>query len=289
MDSFQRQQGIGDFSATSHWVRRPTENKGHWGRQVRSLGGGALTIRPPTNRPRDISTQTKHPPDKPSAVTIYYCDIRPPIRSVHIFFIHPAFKVDGLSLVTCHLSQNALWHHVHPFLKQNLDGLSQHFGTHSWRPASCLATCGRFVTGFFPIRLRCPAGFSAKCGRFVAIFLDICDVLPPSQQTVNVLSKDLWKKQEISWDSPFKDPLAHMKVSRNWQHFGKNGPFCYVWTKCHSKVGWKIRGQNVTDIGTKYYSETVCHTVTNRLNLLGRNVTILGGRTIRPPWDEMSQ
>ncbi len=36
---------------------------------------GALTIRPPTNRPRDISTHTIRPPDKPSAVTFYYCDI----------------------------------------------------------------------------------------------------------------------------------------------------------------------------------------------------------------------
>ncbi len=118
-----------------------------------------------------------------------------------------------------HPPQNALWHYVHPFLKQNLDGLSQHFGTHLWRPASCLATCGHFVTGFFPTRLRCPAGFSAKCGCFVALFLDICDVLPPAQQTVDVLSQDLWKKQEISWDSPFKDPLSPVKVSKNWQIF----------------------------------------------------------------------
>ncbi len=36
---------------------------------------GALTIRPPKNRPRDISTHTIRPPDKPSAVTFYYCDI----------------------------------------------------------------------------------------------------------------------------------------------------------------------------------------------------------------------
>ncbi len=49
-----------------------------------------------------------------------------------------------------HPPQNALWHHVHLFLKQNLDGLSQHFGTHLWPPASCLATCGCFVTGLFP-------------------------------------------------------------------------------------------------------------------------------------------
>ncbi len=42
---------------------------------LRLSGAGALTIRPPTNRPRDISTHTIRPPDKPSAVTIYYCDI----------------------------------------------------------------------------------------------------------------------------------------------------------------------------------------------------------------------
>jgi hypothetical protein len=36
---------------------------------------GALMIRPPTNRPRDISTHTIRPPNKPSAVTFYYCDI----------------------------------------------------------------------------------------------------------------------------------------------------------------------------------------------------------------------
>jgi hypothetical protein len=42
-----------------------------------------------------------------------------------------------------------------------------------------------------------------------------------------------------------------------------------------------MRGQNVTDFGTKYYSETVCHTVMNCPNLLVQNVTIWGGRTIR--------
>jgi hypothetical protein len=30
---------------------------------------------------------------------------------------------------------------------------------------------------------------------------------PPAQQTLAILSQDLQKKQEISWDSPFKDPL----------------------------------------------------------------------------------
>jgi hypothetical protein len=52
-------------------------------------------------------------------------------------------------------------------------------------------------------------------------------------------------------------------------------------------------GRNVTAKLDKKYADkmsqtlgqniTVCHTVTNRPNLLGRNVTILGGRTIRPP------
>ncbi len=59
--------------------------------------------------------------------------------------------------------------------------------------------------------------------------------------------------------------------------------------KCHSKVGRKVCGQNVTDFGTKYYSETVCHTVTNRPNLPGWNVTadgLSGGRIV---WVEMSR
>ncbi len=51
---------------------------------------GALTIGPPTKWPRDISTQTKRPPDKPPAVTIYYVTF--------------CLKVDGSSI---HLK---LWH-----------------------------------------------------------------------------------------------------------------------------------------------------------------------------------
>jgi hypothetical protein len=91
------------------------------------------------------------------------------VTFVHLYDPSTYFSSTPASRWTvCHLwqnahpPQNALWHHVHPFLKQNLDGTSQHFWTHMWRPASCLATCGRFVTGFFPTRLRCPAGFSAK-------------------------------------------------------------------------------------------------------------------------------
>ncbi len=60
----------------------------------------ALTIRPPTNQPYDSSTHTIRPPNKLSAVTIYYCDILPPIQFVQVFFVHPGFKADGLSHVT---------------------------------------------------------------------------------------------------------------------------------------------------------------------------------------------
>jgi hypothetical protein len=61
---------------------------------------GALTIRPPMNLPRDISTHTIHPPNEPPAVTIRRCDILTPVRSVQVFFVHPPFEVDSLSLVT---------------------------------------------------------------------------------------------------------------------------------------------------------------------------------------------
>jgi hypothetical protein len=65
---------------------------------------GALTIRPPTNRPRNNSTQTKCPPDKPSAVTIYYCDI------VHLYDSSTYFSSTLTSRWTiCHL-----WHNIHP-------------------------------------------------------------------------------------------------------------------------------------------------------------------------------
>ncbi len=48
----------------------PSQRKIH-----REKVNGALTIRPPTNGPCDISTHTIRPPDKLSAATFYYCDI----------------------------------------------------------------------------------------------------------------------------------------------------------------------------------------------------------------------
>ncbi len=100
------------------------------------------------------------------------------VTFIHLYDLSTYFlSTPPSGWTVCHLwhnvhpPQNALWHNVRSFLKQNLDGLSQHFWTHLWRPASCLATCGHFVTGFFPTRSRqCPAGFSAKCGHFVALF-----------------------------------------------------------------------------------------------------------------------
>jgi hypothetical protein len=90
-----------------------------------NLWDGALTIRPPTNRPRDISTQTKRPPDKPSAVTFYYCDI--PSLSGRIV-LHPKLwhsdlvNLDGLSqcdkLSHCNILSQSLWHFVRVFFVQ---------------------------------------------------------------------------------------------------------------------------------------------------------------------------
>ncbi len=90
-----------------------------------------------------------------------------------------------------HPPQNALWHHLHPFLKRNLDGLSHDSWTHLWCPAGCLAKCGCFVTGFFSTRLRCPAGFSGKCGCRM-ISGPICDVMLPAQRNVDVMSQDFF-------------------------------------------------------------------------------------------------
>jgi hypothetical protein len=58
----------------------------------------AKTIRPLTNRPRDNSTHTIHPPNELSAVTIHPCDILTPIWSVQVFFIHPALR-----WMVCHM------------------------------------------------------------------------------------------------------------------------------------------------------------------------------------------
>ncbi len=86
---------------------------------------GALMICPPTNRPRDIATQTKHPPDKPSAIIFYYCGI--PSQSVWVV-IHPKLwhsdlvNLEGLSqcyeLTRCNILSQSLWHFIHVFIIQ---------------------------------------------------------------------------------------------------------------------------------------------------------------------------
>jgi hypothetical protein len=151
---------------------------------------GALTICPPTNRPRDILTQTKRPPNKPSVVTIYYCDIRPPIRSIHVFFVHPAFKVDGLSLVTlrppspkCSVTScppfpeakfgrfvTTFWDPFVPAVWQHVDVLSQDFSQH--------------VCNVQP-------AFQRSVDVSSPYFWTSVMSCPPAQQTVDVLSQDL--------------------------------------------------------------------------------------------------
>jgi hypothetical protein len=124
--------------------------------------------------------------------------------------------------------------------------------------------------------LWCPATCSANCGRFVTGSMKNTDGAVRRKKARNLMRQ------------PFKDPLSHVKVSRNGKIFRKNGPFVTFGWNVTAKLDKNTRTKNVTDFGTKYYSETVCHTVTNRPNLLGQNVTILGGRTIRSPWDGMS-
>jgi hypothetical protein len=85
-----------------------------------------------------------------------------------------------------HHPQNALWHHVQPFLKQNLDGLSHYFWTHLWCPAGSSVKCGHFVAGFF--RHVCDVGqLFNKMWMFCRMISDhICEVHAAVQQNVDV-------------------------------------------------------------------------------------------------------
>jgi hypothetical protein len=81
---------------------------------------GALTLRPPTNRPRDILTHTIRPPNILSTVTIFYwntwpCDIFLLWHSdfVTIFYCNPS-TMWHFSTVTFQLCDNfLLWHFDH--------------------------------------------------------------------------------------------------------------------------------------------------------------------------------
>ncbi len=118
---------------------------------------------------------------------------------------------------------------VQPAFQQSVDVLLHYFWTFVM---SChlLSKLWMFCHRIFSTRLPCPAGFSAKCGHLSHLFLHICDVLWPAQQTADVLSQDLWKntdeavsrkKQEISWDSPFKWPLRISCHKWKWAEMGE--------------------------------------------------------------------
>ncbi len=53
-----------------------------------------------------------------------------------------------------------------------------------------------FCHRIFSTHLPCPAGFSAKCVHLLHLFLLICDVQWPAQQTADVLSQHLWKNTD---------------------------------------------------------------------------------------------
>jgi hypothetical protein len=67
--------------------------------------------------------------------------------------------------------------------------------------------------------------------------------------------------------------FGKMDLLLHWDEMSQQSWTKNMQTKCHRLWDKILQG----------------HTVTNRPNLLGRNVTILGGQTIRPPWDGMSQ
>ncbi len=126
------------------------------------------------------------------------CCENSPLTFLHLYDPSRYFSSTPASRWTvCHIwhdvhpPQNALWHHDHPFLKWNLDGLSHDFWIHWWCPAGCSAKCGHFVIGFFwhvgnvhPafqqivdilshdfwLQLWCPSSCSATCGSFVTGF-----------------------------------------------------------------------------------------------------------------------
>jgi hypothetical protein len=64
-------------------------------------------------------------------------------------------------------------------------------------------------------------------------------------------------------------------------NFPETWMFSHLGKKWRNKVGQKIH-EHVTDFGANYYTESKCHTVTNRPNCLARNVCFLGKCTILP-------
>ncbi len=185
---------------TAHWTLRQID---------------ALMIHPPTNQPRDNSNHTIRPPNKPSAVTTCPCDILTPVWSVQVFFVHPGFEVDGLSHVTWRSpSSKCSLTSCPPFLKRNFDGLSHDFWTHLRYPAGCSAKCGRFVIWFFD-NFAMSSWLFSKMWTFCRMILPICQVLPPTQQNVNVLSQELLTLLWWLWSvRQNRSPPTHRSVCR---------------------------------------------------------------------------
>jgi hypothetical protein len=155
------------------------------------LNFGALTIHPPTNQPCNISTHTIRAPNKPSAVTIYFCDILTPIRSVKVFFVHPSFEVDGLPHVTwCPPSSKCFVTSCPPFPEAKFGW----FVTWSLDPfvMSCrlFSKMWMFCHKIFSNTFGMSSRLFSKMWTFSCIILGaICNVLPPAQKNVDFLSQ----------------------------------------------------------------------------------------------------
>ncbi len=161
-------------------------------------------------------TQYIHPTNQ-SAVTVHPCDILTPVRSAQVFFVHPGYGLDSLSHVTWHPPpQNALWHQVHPFQKQNLDGLSHDFWTHLWYPAGCSVKCGHFVTGIFDTFVMFYRLSSEMWTFRRMISGHICDVLAAVRRDVNVLSQDFETHLWWRWWFLVTFVVTNQLLSETW-------------------------------------------------------------------------
>jgi hypothetical protein len=143
--------------------------------------------------------------------------------------------------------------------------------------------------------------FSEMCTFCRMISGHICDVQATVQRNVHVLSQDPCQNTDgavrrkisknltrqplymtcgllhVLAELSFIIKLIHgpLRISCHMWKWVEMGEFfgkmdlLLCWDEMSQQSWTKNHRQNVTDFGTKYYSETVCHTVTNR-----RNVTI---------------
>ncbi len=194
---------------------------------------------------------------------------------------------------------------VLPPAQQTVDVLSQDFfSTRLPCPAGFSAKCGHFVIHISG-HLWCPATCSANCGRFVIEFFQhVCHVQPAFQRNVDIchtffwtfvmschLLSKLWtfchriykkidgpvrrKKQEISWDSPFKWHLNYSMSRQSCASYIKfiHGPLrisCHTWKwaemgKFFGKMDLLLRWHEMSQQSWTKNTRTKCHRLWDKI------------------------